>query len=155
MGAPRKPPSCIECFFFLSDVLVFTNFFKQTLCHLSLFFSSPLTGILPFNTFNTQSQIQWTSSSPATSIIWFRFCLQPFTSSSASIAFWQLCTRRAITKEWSCVRSVLVFISEQTSLQFHLGIFSFLNGTGHPWIGSNRRANSRKVSRLHPCILAS
>ena len=155
MIAPRKSPSCIKCFLFLSEVFFFTNSLKLFLCRLSLSFSSYSNGLFPFNTFNTQSQIQWTSSFPATSIIWFRLCLQSFTFSSASIAFWHLCTRWAMTEEWSCAGSAPVFIRVQRPLQSPREIFSFLDGSGHPWIESNLRANSRKVSPSHPCILAS
>ena len=80
MRDPKNPPSCIKCFLFLSDVFFLTNALKHSLYLLSLSFSSSVTGILYCNILWTQSQIQWTSSIPPSSIIRLHFCLSYLTS---------------------------------------------------------------------------
>ena len=118
MRDPRKPPSWIRCFLVLSEVFFFTNFLKHSLCLLNISFSSSLTGILPCNILWTQSQIQWTSSIPPSSIIRLHFCLSCLTSLIAFSSRENTCTLWAIIAEWNflqCIRNLYAIIRRTTS----------------------------------------
>ena len=101
MRDPRKPPSWIRRFFSRSEVFFFTNFLKHSLCLWNTSFSSSLTGILPCNILWTQSQIQWTSSIPPSSIIRLHFCLSCLSLLIAFNSRENTCTLWAIIAEWS------------------------------------------------------
>ena len=106
MRDPRNPPSWIRCYITRSEVFFFTNFLKQCLSLLNLSFSSSLTGILLCNILCKQSQIQWTSSIPPSSIIRLHLCLSCLTSLIAFNSRENTGALWAIIEEWTCTRCV-------------------------------------------------
>ena len=157
---PRNPPSCIKCFLFMSEVFLFANSLKQYLCRLSLCFSSSVIGICPCNILWTQSQIQWTSSIPPSSIIRLHFCLSCLTLLIEFNSRENTCTLWAIIAEWNSVKMYRYLYGNINLTTFYACVRSCVRACVRSCVRAFMRACVRECVRecvracVHACVRA-